>query len=469
MPKHKAKLTFAITCEQCHEERDAFFFEEKDPVYTCSFCVGSKRTLSAKQRYYNRVTELGGRITGKYVDKFTRIQCRCIKGHKCNPAPSHLRPGAGMCRICSGTDKETSKKKFYRKIKKFGGKVVGEYVNDNTPVNCVCASGHSCSPRPSDIKQPDRVNMCRTCVNQDPAVSEQNFRDRIKQLGGEVLGKYISTHLKIQCRCPKGHICNPHPASIRRGCDMCIICLKLDFDTARQNFYDKIKELEGTVTGEYVGANTAVSCICKYGHECNPYPSNVRLGSGMCITCAGTDPRASEQNFRDRIKELGGKVLGEYINCHTGIRCVCPQDHISNPSPSYIKQGGGMCASCGLKSEPLCRDIFEELLGFELPKIRPKWLPWNNFYLELDGYNEEHKIAFEYQGRQHEEYVPRFHKNGLEDFQAQLDRDNFKAQTCEEKGVLLFIIPSTYTFTRPNEMRQFISNLLTEAGLLESE
>lgn len=469
MPKYKAKLVFVITCEQCCEERDPFFFNEQEHPDICSFCAGSKRTLKSKQRYYDNVTAFGGRIIGKYVDRHTRIQCRCSRGHNCNPAPCHIRKGVGLCKICSGRDPVASKNKFYKKIKEFGGVVIGEYINDNTPVQCRCEFGHLCSPSPKDIKRSNRVNMCKTCVNQDPAVSEKNFRDRIKQLGGEVLGEYVSTHIKIQCRCPKGHICNPNPTSLRRGCNMCTICMNLDFDAAGQNFYSAIKALEGMVVGEYKGAHVAVDCVCKYGHNCKPYPSNIRSGGGMCFTCTGTDPRASEQNFRDRIKELGGKVLGEYINCHTGIRCICPQGHISNPSPSYIKQGGGMCASCGLKSEPLCRDIFEELLGFELPKIRPKWLPWNNFYLELDGYNEEHKIAFEYQGRQHEEYVPRFHKNGLEDFQAQLDRDNFKAQTCEEKGVSLFIIPSTYTFTRPNEMKQFISNLLTEAGLLESE
>jgi hypothetical protein len=465
MPKHKAKLIFVIKCDKCQEERDAFFFDEKGGLNTCAFCAGSKKILAAKQRYYDRITELGGRIVGKYVDKFTRIQCRCSEGHKCDPAPSHLRPGSGMCRVCSGVDKETSKRKFYKKIKKFGGKVVGEYINDNTPVNCICAEGHQCSPRPSDIKQPDRVNMCKTCANQDSAASEQKFHDRIKELGGEVLGKYVSIHVKIQCRCPKGHICHPNPTSIRRGCNMCITCMNLDFDAAKQKFCDAIKELGGTVVGEYKGANTPVDCVCGQGHKCSPRPSNVRSGSDMCITCAGFDPRVSEQNFRNRIKELGGQVLGDYVNCNTGIKCVCPQGHISNPSPSYIKQGGGMCSSCGLKSEPLCRSIFEDLLKIELPKIRPKWLPWNGFYLELDGYNEDAKIAFEYQGRQHEEYVPRFHRNGLEDFQAQLDRDNFKAQTCKEKGVSLFIIPSTYTFTRPDEMKQFISTLLTEADI----
>ena len=247
---------------------------------------------------------------------------------------------------------------------------------------------------------------------------------------------------------------------------MCPICAGCDWETAKQNFYDGIKELKGEVLGKYIDAHNPVKCRCSEGHDCDPRPKYIGQGGGMCKTCSGKDSIIPEMNFRAKIKELGGEVIGKYIGSGDHIECRCPRGHICSPSPDYIKQGGGMCSSCGLKSEPLCRKIFEELLGTPFPKMRPKWLQWI-CPLELDGYNEEKKLAFEYQGVQHEKYDPHFHRNGPDDFKDQVDRDNFKAKKCEERGILLFIIPSTFNYKNPRKMREFISKCLIDAKLLK--
>ena len=44
-------------------------------------------------------------------------------------------------------------------------------------------------------------------------------------------------------------------------------------------------------------------------------------------------------------------------------------------------------------SEKICRKYFEYLFNKPFNRIRPSWLS----ELELDGYNEELNIAFEYQ------------------------------------------------------------------------
>lgn len=94
--------------------------------------------------------------------------------------------------------------------------------------------------------------------------------------------------------------------------------------------------------------------------------------------------------------------------------------------------------------EEQCRTILEEMTGKKFNKIRPDFLqnPATGKNMELDGYNAELNIAFEYQGEQHYKYIPYFHKK-YEDFLKQLERDELKRRLCDEHGLSLIIIPYT--------------------------
>ena len=96
--------------------------------------------------------------------------------------------------------------------------------------------------------------------------------------------------------------------------------------------------------------------------------------------------------------------------------------------------------------EEKCRDIFESLTGKAYPSVRPDFLknPDTNRNLELDGYCEELKSAFEYQGSQHYKYPNRYHKT-QDEFLEQVKRDEFKVQRCKEEGINLIVIPFNLT------------------------
>ena len=100
-----------------------------------------------------------------------------------------------------------------------------------------------------------------------------------------------------------------------------------------------------------------------------------------------------------------------------------------------------MPACSGSRSEKLCRKIVEGAMLETFPNRRPKFLKG----LELDGYNADLKIAFEYNGIQHYEYYPDFfHKNGIEVFHQQQERDAQKKLICEKRGITLLIIPTHF-------------------------
>lgn len=97
------------------------------------------------------------------------------------------------------------------------------------------------------------------------------------------------------------------------------------------------------------------------------------------------------------------------------------------------------------RTEDLCRTMLQTMLGFPLPKVRPPWLvnPTTKRRLELDMYSAEHRIAFEYDGAQHDVFTPHFHGNDADRLRYRQLLDRLKTELCREHGVLLVRIPWT--------------------------
>jgi hypothetical protein len=100
------------------------------------------------------------------------------------------------------------------------------------------------------------------------------------------------------------------------------------------------------------------------------------------------------------------------------------------------------------KYEARCREIIQKLLKRPFPKKRPDFLKRSNGYrLELDGLNMDLKLAFEYNGIQHEKYSTMYHKS-YQDFIDQKQRDREKRLMCAAKGVKLIEIPHTIKYDK---------------------
>ena len=98
------------------------------------------------------------------------------------------------------------------------------------------------------------------------------------------------------------------------------------------------------------------------------------------------------------------------------------------------------------KGETICRYYFEKIYNAGFPTSYPDFLknPETNGQLELDGYNKELGIAFEFQGRQHynsKDYISVSHNSDENAFIQQIRRDDLKYRICNEVGIYLIIIP----------------------------
>ena len=105
--------------------------------------------------------------------------------------------------------------------------------------------------------------------------------------------------------------------------------------------------------------------------------------------------------------------------------------------------------------EAYTRQIFEYAFGVEFKKVRPKWLNG----LELDGYNDDIGLAFEYDGEQHAVYPNWFHKTEEEFIQLQ-ENDREKDRLCLEQGVKLYRIPHWVKF---RDLPSYIGKLIGQS------
>lgn len=130
---------------------------------------------------------------------------------------------------------------------------------------------------------------------------------------------------------------------------------------------------------------------------------------------------------------------------HLDNKYTIVKSHINDfpPFPSVVPvppMNKGKYSSLG---ERYCVEFLEILFpNHKFIKTRPKWLtnPQTGRPLELDGYNEELKLAIEYNGVQHYVY-PNFTGCSKEEFKKQLYRDKLKETLCSENGVCLIRIP----------------------------
>jgi len=101
-----------------------------------------------------------------------------------------------------------------------------------------------------------------------------------------------------------------------------------------------------------------------------------------------------------------------------------------------VKLGFAGCPTCGgWTGENTCREIFNKTFNVNFEKVRSRLLPWlkneDGHAIELDGYNEQLKIAFEYGN--HRENTRWINENTKQN-------DKAKSDLCKKHGVKLFKI-----------------------------
>lgn len=171
--------------------------------------------------------------------------------------------------------------------------------------------------------------------------------------------------------------------------------------------------------------------------------------------------------FEQKVIQKGGICLStveDYKTAHSKLKVQCADQHEFLISKNNLNKPTCWCPACSIYiTELITIKTITHLLGKPFEKCRPDWLinPISEYPMELDGYNEELKIAVEYNGKQHYEFSNFFHST-LDKFNAQLSRDNLKRQLCKEHDIFLIEVPYTVEI---KDIAKFISDKLFSIGL----
>jgi len=168
-------------------------------------------------------------------------------------------------------------------------------------------------------------------------------------------------------------------------------------------------------SSDYFNANTPLLWKCAQGHVWKTRRGFVQQG-GWCPACAIERRSSARRHDIHAIQALaenrGGMCISsEYVGSAEKVRWRWANGHEWEATPNQI-QRGSWCPRCSPGyGARLCRCLLEVLFNAEFPKVKPRWLGTpRNTLLELDGYCERLKLAWEYKGQQHYEFVPFFAK-----------------------------------------------------------
>lgn len=278
--------------------------------------------------------------------------------------------------------------------------------------------------------------------------------------------KYINTSTPMNYLCHCGYKGKIRVNHLKRGIG-CRRCgdkktknkLMYSYETVKKYYKSRNCVL---LSKSYKGAAYDLLYLCPIGHYMKRTYNSFQ-SYGVCSKCTGryTDTfNEVKENFNNR-KYIVLSGENEYKDGNSYISYKCPGGHFGKIKYNKFKQQQG-CAKCSQsRSEKLTRDIFEKIMSAKFPTIRPDFLknPETGCNLELDGYNEGLKLAFEYNGEQHYKFKSRFHMT--EDaFKIQRERDEFKYKKCVELGITLISIPYTFNCYNPEKLENFIKDEL---------
>lgn len=179
---------------------------------------------------------------------------------------------------------EERKEHFFERINSMPHtyKIVGEYVNDRTPIKCECEIHGVWETTPNGLV---RGYGCPKCGKVSMGLKERKtqkefekeIKDRYPQI--KILSQINGTNRNVTCLCTKhDYLYERTPNKLREncGCPECKKEKKREILGFADNFINHVKESNPhiEIIGEYIDTKTPIKCRCKKcGYEWNSLPT----------------------------------------------------------------------------------------------------------------------------------------------------------------------------------------------------
>lgn len=305
-------------------------------------------------------------------------------------------------------------------------------------------------------------------------------KEHAKSKGGECLSnEYSTTHSKLLWRCANNHKWEASYKSILQQKYWCRKCARVEISNKQRNqegikIAKEYAESKGgkCLSNNYEKAKAKLVWKCEKSNHNSweaSYDTVVNHGK-WCPQCAieiRADKKTNKNgllNAQKYAESKGGKCLStEYRKAIDKLEWKCDKpDHKSWFASYSGVMSGSWCPECSFfyYKEHKVRDVLEYLLDGKFPKSKPIWNinPKTNKLLELDGYSEEKRLAFEFQGLHHYEDKI-FHKSKV-DLEYIKYKDEVKKNNCIENNVKLIIIDDKFKLSEQDKILKDITDLL---------
>lgn len=430
-----------------------------------------------KEKFLDELREIarqhdGCCLSNEYVNSSHKLLFKCKHGHQFESCRDYLKAG-NWCPFCAGRRRNIQD--LQELASKHGGCCLSEhFLGMNTKHLWECEQGHQWKAIPQNIKTLGR--WCPVCgrANSDKNRRRHTIEDMQKlanSFGGLCLSsKFESVIKKLTWQCSEGHIweADAHHIKYGRWCPVC--AQKNRAEKRKSHTIQEMKTFAIDKGGRclspiFINVKQSILWECAKGHQWMANADNIINGGKWCPVCAGNQAKTLEE-MQILASERGGKCLSNtYEGVNKKLVWECREGHRWETVPAVIFRGG-WCPICsaGL-GERICREFFEQLLGHPFKKARPSWLRTSDGHqMELDGYSQSLKIAFEHQGTQHYNNVKYFHssKSKLEKIK---NNDQRKRDLCRDNGIILIEVPSILEMLGVNNVKSFICEELLKNNI----
>lgn len=373
--------------------------------------------------------------------------------------------------LCNQGEKQIVRKYELEDVKKtakdLNGKCLSkEYKNTKIKLKFICKENHIFEKNYEALL---KGSWCPECTKQtlSKRFRKYNIKDMeelAKRNGGECLSlEYINRNLPLKWKCANGHIWKSAASNIIVG-HWCPSCGRKKANENRKRYgLEDIQTISRAKKGvciskDYSTTRSTLTFKCEKGHIWSTEANQILKGS-WCPDCAGIKKKNIEEIREVALKRKGKLLSTEYHNAHRKLKWECSNGHTFEANYNNVR-AGKWCPKCRTNyNEDKCRFILEKLTGYPFPKTR-NILPNS---IELDGYCDKLNIAFEYQGKQHYEFVKFFHRNE-QALDSQIQRDKAKKDACKKAGIKLIDIP--YTLNTDEVKVKFLVNSLESFGIM---
>jgi len=323
------------------------------------------------------------------------------------------------------------------------------YINSRTKVCIIC-------PEHGEFWQEPSAHIngcgCPKCSHRSYVYTTEEWVEEARKIHGNKFDyskvNYINNKIKVCIACPEHGEFWITPNSHLQG-QTCPKCSHRSYAYTTEEWVEEAKKVHGYKYDyskvDYVNNNTPVCIICPEHGEFWQRPINHLNGSG-CARCGKLSMKEKVRKHEDKFIEQSKMIFGDrfdyskvdYVNNKTKVCLICPEHGEFYTRPDAHLHGHRGCPQCASEKNVQETILYEHLKNRykNANLFHSKRGIKNLGQFEIDIYDDENKVAIEYQGDEHFEAIDFFGgENGLNDT---LVRDKEKIKLCEENGIKLF-------------------------------